>query len=376
MKQHTHRTSRLVGSALTIVLAATTPACVEASDEQTDAPIAKFAASERTTSEMGVKTWEVRNDGTEDHLTGRDASSERVVEMILHRDRTAAVETVDAETVFPGSGTVRLTAAGVATASSADARRLGLGVSSDLGPNAVRLEDGHDGLGTSVAASSVIDPRLDSQGNLHIGWNMFYQSQILTTPTTTCATNKTQHHGEIFSDFGSRADWIGWVNPTTVTDCTARFVWQVEGGRWDDFHWKVFNSPANLAAGKAASQSTTNFGGNAARAVDGNIDGVWVDNSVTHTDYQYRPWWMVDLGTSKPIGGVVVFNRTDSNPERLSDFDIFVSPDGANWALAAGMTGPALARTEFAMSTTGRFVAVQLRGTNYLSLAEVQVFAP
>jgi hypothetical protein len=36
----------------------------------------------------------------------------------------------------------------------------------------------------------------------------------------------------------------------------------------------------------------------------------------------------------------------------------------------------ALARTPFTVGIAGRFVRVQLRGANYLSLAEVQVFAP
>jgi len=86
----------------------------------------------------------------------------------------------------------------------------------------------------------------------------------------------------------------------------------------------------------------------------------------------------VDLGTSMNLGSVVVFNRTDCCSERLSDFDIWLSYNGIDWGMqpAAGMTGPMLNPTAFSMNAPGRFVRVQLRGTNYLSLAEVQVFVP
>lgn len=373
MKPHTHRTSRLVGSALAIVIAAAAPACLDASDEPSEAPIARFAASERSTSEMGVKIWEVRNDGTEDHLIGRDASSARVVEMVLHRDPAAAVETVDIETVFPGSGTVRLTATGVTSASSASARRLGLDVSSDLGPDAIRIDDG---FGTSVAASSIVDPRIQEQGTVHFGWSLMTQYQSITVGGV-CRTNTARHSAEVYADYGAFGISLGWAFPNgPVTDCTSRFYLQVGGGHWDDFHWRIYNAPVNLAAGKATSQSSTFGVGNAGRAVDSNTDGNWYNNSVTHTNSEPGAWWLVDLGVAKPIGGVVVFNRTDSASERLSDFDILVSPDGMNWGAVAGTTGPAMPRNEYAMNTSGRFVAVQLRGTNYLSLAEVQVFAP
>ena len=42
----------------------------------------------------------------------------------------------------------------------------------------------------------------------------------------------------------------------------------------------------NLALGKGTSQSSTEYGGNSERAVDGNISGEFSQNSVTHTSYQ------------------------------------------------------------------------------------------
>jgi hypothetical protein len=132
----------------------------------------------------------------------------------------------------------------------------------------------------------------------------------------------------------------------------------------------------NLATGKPVTQSSTVLGADASRAIDRNVDGNWGGNSVTHTDYQYRAWWQVDLGVRSAIGTVVIYNRTDCCGERLADFNIEVSDDGANWSIAKQVNGPVFGRTSHALNSYGRYLRVQLGGTNYLSLAEVQVFEP
>jgi hypothetical protein len=89
---------------------------------------------------------------------------------------------------------------------------------------------------------------------------------------------------------------------------------------------EVQSQPVNLAAGKPARQSTTNSGGEARRAVDGNTNGAWSINSVTHTDNELQAWWEVDLGSSQKIGKISVWNRTDPCcQDRLRDFYVLVS---------------------------------------------------
>ena len=51
----------------------------------------------------------------------------------------------------------------------------------------------------------------------------------------------------------------------------------------------------NIALGKRVTQSSTAFGGDARRAVDGKVDGNYAHHSVTHTEFQSKPWWQVDL---------------------------------------------------------------------------------
>ena len=69
---------------------------------------------------------------------------------------------------------------------------------------------------------------------------------------------------------------------------------------------------ANAARGRPATQSSTDFGGDAARAVDGVTDGDYhARHSVTHTAVGADPWWEVDLGGPVAIERIVVWNRTD-----------------------------------------------------------------
>ena len=87
---------------------------------------------------------------------------------------------------------------------------------------------------------------------------------------------------------------------------------------------EIFSNGENVAKGKKTKQSTTGFGGPASRAVDGNTDGIFSKNSITHTLLQADPWWEVDLGESLIINQLAIWNRTDCCSERLDEFAIEV----------------------------------------------------
>ncbi len=142
----------------------------------------------------------------------------------------------------------------------------------------------------------------------------------------------------------------------------------------------------NLAASGFASQSSTSHSGVASRAIDGNTSGVWRQRSVTHTASESQPWWEVELPDRALIERVVLYNRTDNCcTGRLSDVHVFVSeyPIGDVTLLEAQshpgvweavLAGAQPGEIEIPISATGRYVRVQLAGTNPLSLAEVQVY--
>lgn len=144
-------------------------------------------------------------------------------------------------------------------------------------------------------------------------------------------------------------------------------------------------SGTDLAAGKPANESSVVAA--ASLGVDGNTDGIFFDNSVTHTGLDANAWWQVDLQSTATITSVVVWGRTDCCSDRLSDYWVFISntPFSSTDTPATLLTragtysshqtsAPAPSTTIPFSSAQGRYVRVQLSGTNYLSLAEVQVF--
>ena len=149
------------------------------------------------------------------------------------------------------------------------------------------------------------------------------------------------------------------------------------------------STETNLALNRSTTQSSVAHGGASARAVDGDVNGTWSDRSVTHTADEYQPWWEVDLGSVQGISHINIFNRTDSCcVSRLSDFYVLVSDTA--FTSAEGFLDDALSQagvsnylfsdtvngsTEVDINRTGRYVRIQLAGTNPLSLAEVQVIA-
>jgi cytochrome c peroxidase len=140
----------------------------------------------------------------------------------------------------------------------------------------------------------------------------------------------------------------------------------------------------NLAKGKPASQSSTEWGAAASRAVDGNTDGVLANQSVSHTALQAQPYWQVDLGASAQLSSVRIWNRTDCCMDRLGNFHVFLSNQpitGTTVAQARAQAGvidlhyPGIAGASVSIpaATAARYVRVQLEGTSYFHVAEVEV---
>jgi beta-galactosidase len=138
----------------------------------------------------------------------------------------------------------------------------------------------------------------------------------------------------------------------------------------------------NLATGKTATQSSTLYNSHAALAIDENTNGVWINQSVTHTGEESNPWWQIDLGTISNINSITVWNRTDCCKARLKDFYILLSesPFESNdlnqlinnpgiWVeFHPGYPDPSVT---LAINKKGRYVRIQLAGNGPLSLAEV-----
>ena len=147
----------------------------------------------------------------------------------------------------------------------------------------------------------------------------------------------------------------------------------------------VQNRPQNItqSGGVTASQSTTAFGGDAARAIDGNTNGNWAGNSVTHTDpLDVAPFWQVDLGSAQSIDAITLYNRTDCCGGRLSNFTVLAGND-ASFTTSLYSSGnilnqPTSPFTLSGVGVTAQYIRVRLdglgdTGETTLSLAEVEV---
>ncbi len=135
----------------------------------------------------------------------------------------------------------------------------------------------------------------------------------------------------------------------------------------------------NIALNKPATQSSDYLGANfASLAVDGN------QSSINHTNNDANAWLQVDLGSVSDITTVQVFNRTDCCQGRLSNFHVLVSntpfsstdlnatinQSGVGNFFTSGNAG---SPTLIDVNRTGRYVRVQLAGSNFLHVQELVV---
>lgn len=147
----------------------------------------------------------------------------------------------------------------------------------------------------------------------------------------------------------------------------------------------------NRALTGAATQSSTAAGGAASRAIDGNTNGTYNNNSVTQTDSTTSTeYWQVDLNQNAAISEIVFFNRFDCCANRISNVYLLVA-DTPFPSTSSDLPG-ALANADFtyqfpvnlgeatttvAVNRIGRYVRLQKSGINIdniLSISELQVF--
>lgn len=132
---------------------------------------------------------------------------------------------------------------------------------------------------------------------------------------------------------------------------------------------------ANIALCGTASQSSTDYSAPASRAIDGNTDGNFANNSVTHTLTEANPWWEVDLGLEYSIGDIVIYNRLGKNNVRMANFTLTVfNAHGDTVFSQFNADYPNPSQTYDAGGVTGQRVRIQLNTTNALHMAEVEVY--
>ncbi len=135
--------------------------------------------------------------------------------------------------------------------------------------------------------------------------------------------------------------------------------------------------------GVSVSQSSTNNGGYANLACDGNRNGDFANGSVTETNGESNAYWEIDLGSIQHIYQLLLFGRTDCCSNWMQDFYVFVSPvsfQSTDPTATSNQVGVNAYYFEdmndflaFAINDNARYIRIQLTGSSPLSLAEVEV---
>ena len=145
-------------------------------------------------------------------------------------------------------------------------------------------------------------------------------------------------------------------------------------------------SLSNLSYNKPTWQSSTYASAHSGLAVDLNTNDNYNGNSVTHTLYDYEPWWIVDIQTSKVISYIDIYNRTDCCSSRLFGFYVFFSEtpflynDTARTLTQSGVrfmyrnAYPYPNIRFWVNDKKARYIKIQIANrSEYLSLAEIKV---
>lgn len=146
-------------------------------------------------------------------------------------------------------------------------------------------------------------------------------------------------------------------------------------------------SSKNIAKGKSCKSSSVNFGGAASRAVDGNTNGIYTNNSCTHSQDEKDPWWEIDLGAYYDVSKIVIWNRTDDCCwNRLQGFYVMASEKAIttnstdrSFLFNNGESLSFNSGSQSNMTIEGnkkcRYIRIFIPGSiKILSLAEVEVF--
>ncbi|XP_028402504.1 receptor-type tyrosine-protein phosphatase F-like [Dendronephthya gigantea] len=176
--------------------------------------------------------------------------------------------------------------------------------------------------------------------------------------------------------------WPGGLNPSTTIrppPCGGSGIYIIVNYSCKE---KTTLSGENFALERPTSQSKTEEGGSASRAVDGKAWKNYNSRSCTHTGEDANPWWRVELQQRILVANVKITNR-NYHGERLCGFEIRIGDSlrnngttntrcGAQQYIPKNMDG--IVSCEPA-GVVGRYVTILIPGDRkILTLCEVEVY--
>ncbi len=149
------------------------------------------------------------------------------------------------------------------------------------------------------------------------------------------------------------------------------------------------SAAANGAVATQSSILAAEPGAVAANVTDQNRNGIWNDNgylTLNHTEHEAMPWVRIMFAGALPIDVVNIWNRVDNGlGDRLSPFSVRLFNGGTEVWSQTGLTfvdniDDGDVRTAgmgfYPMNVVADMIEVQLDGTNFLNLAEVEAYSP
>ncbi|WP_224782119.1 discoidin domain-containing protein, partial [Streptococcus pneumoniae] len=133
---------------------------------------------------------------------------------------------------------------------------------------------------------------------------------------------------------------------------------------------------SNIALTKETRQSSTDYNGFSRLAVDGNKNGDYGHHSVTHTKGDSPSWWEIDLAQTEELEKLIIYNRTDAEIQRLSNFDIIIYDSNNHEVFKQHIDSLESNNLSIDLKgLKGKKVRISLRNAGIpLSLAEVEVY--
>jgi hypothetical protein len=133
----------------------------------------------------------------------------------------------------------------------------------------------------------------------------------------------------------------------------------------------------SIAVGLDAFQSSGE--GGAQGGASGGVDGVKNGKSGFRTATEENPWWLLDLGSIRFLGGLRIYNSIHDQPEDVQGLRIMISDDCVYWKTVYRHTGAAFGGVDgrplslWLSGERARFLRLDLPGRSSLHLDEVEV---
>ncbi|WP_421898536.1 discoidin domain-containing protein [Marinoscillum sp.] len=140
-----------------------------------------------------------------------------------------------------------------------------------------------------------------------------------------------------------------------------------------------------LSGTPSASSVSATWGSPLSVVIDGDTDG-FGEAQNNHTDQDSEAYIEIDLGQTRDLSVVNVWNRTDCCSDRADNFYVFISEDpfvATDVATTLGQSGvqailqgpEAGTPSAFNFNASARYIRVQLTETDFLHLAEIEVYS-